>query len=211
MAKPKKKRNKKYNPLKSVRQALIKRNIEVNINEYLEPVQTFINQVKTDDVYVDQNDNALMSLPGLDVEELARSGQQPYSAVYNLRIFGEVTYQTVLYTQTDDHYIRSMIKIINAFDKQFVEPLRLKEPMNMQGVEAAQAYVNACNLLLKSIHVKDFHTVLQHIIMAVEQPREIVTNHDMRDWLIDYFFKIKSKKIHYLVKFDHETTQAPQS
>ncbi len=191
--------------MKSVRQALIKRNIEININDYLEPVQTFINQVKTDDVYVDQNDNALMSLPGLDVEELAQRGQQPYSAVYNLRIFGEVTYQTVLYTQTDNAYICCMIKIINDFDKQFVEPLRLKSPMNMAGVEAAQEYVNSCKKLLQSIPVNDFHTVLRHIIMAVEQPRDIVTNHDMRDWLIDHFFKIKSKKIHYLVKFDHET------
>lgn len=172
------------------------------ISAYLEPVQTFINQVKTHDVYHDDNDDALISLPGLDIEKLAMEGKKPFSATYNLGMFCEVAYQVVLFTQNNDAYIKSTIEILNRFDKLFIEPLREKKEMNKEGVDASQAYVNATKVLLFKVTVHQFYKVLHNVIDVVDKSYDIVTNYEMREWLIDFFKNTNSKKINYLLKED---------
>jgi hypothetical protein len=160
----------------------------LEITSFIEPIKRFVHEVKNDEVYHDDRNEALISLTGLDVVELAKKGKTPFSAEYNLRLLAEIIYQTAIFSQSDINTIKTVIDSIKDFDRLFIAPLRHKTIMQKSGVIAAETFMNVSVELLKKTKISQFHTVLMwlsHVVeTSVKNSWDVITNDQFRDWLV---------------------------
>lgn len=176
----------------------------IEIASFVSPIERFIRQVENDEVYHDEKNMPLISLPMLDVEELARKGKTPYAADYNLRVYGEIIYQLAVFVLSDETMIEHVKETTAKYDRLFVQRIKLKTVIDQNCVNAAKAFVLCARQTLAKSKMNSFITVLNMIISGIEKGGTIITNYELRQWLVDYFVFIKSDKSKFLIPKDYD-------
>ena len=181
----------------------------IEIDAFIFPVENLIKEAESGDVFYNNKNEPLISLKGQEVERLAKQGKEPITAENTLRCFSEIMFQTAIYGQSDEDLINKMIEIIIRYDRLFVQPLRLHSPIQKPGIEAAKSFCIATRQMLKKTKSQPFYRVQAEILATVQNGGKIVTNYQMRDWLIVELMRVDRKKLLYLVERVIESPAIP--
>lgn len=181
----------------------------IEIDAFIFPVENIIKEAESGAIFYNEKNEPLISLKGQEVEAMARRGKEPITAENTLRCFSEIMFQTAIYAQNDTAYIDEMIETIKRYDRLFVQPIRLHSPLQKAGLDAAKAFCEATRVMLKKTKSQPFYRVQAEILATVQNGDKIVTNYQMRDWLIIELMRVKSKKLSYLVEEVIESPAIP--
>lgn len=159
----------------------------LTVHAMVEPLESFIAQIKRNEMYVDQRGRPVMDLVNLEVERLAEKGLPPAEAVPNIRATVEIYFQVVAYCFTEDDLEKVGDEILE-FERLFLNPLRLSSPIMPTGLQKAdQLCMNMKAALRKAPGAKVVRVMneIQKVLNKSERENGKVTIAEMRQWLID--------------------------
>ena len=180
----KKRAKKKYIPFVPSRMSL------VQIEGFMEPFKTFLEQVETDNVWCDNHGNVLMDLLGdISVEDAVKKGEQPLRATPNLALVLEACYQVARLTYSQEFY-EKLDDEIGKFTRKFLKPIELNSPVQKSALTLAWGLHDKMKGIFKQAHVNDISAVY----LALKTMLDNKETKDMRAWIEPYIAERNTKK-----------------
>jgi hypothetical protein len=156
----------------------------VEVASLLGPIEGFIRQLKQDEVWVNENGEALMDLPGEHVEDLARKGQAPRLALPNLMIITEIYFQVAAYCFSGEP-MQTALDQVRQFRCEILDALKEEKPIEHEAIEHAELLISDMKAtFLKSPRDK-VARVINEIMDVVQHSAEVVIQmNEVRAWLV---------------------------
>lgn len=172
----KKKPNKKYVPFVPSRMSLIQ------VEGFMEPLKTFLEQVENNDVWCDDRGNVLMDLLGdISVESAIKKGEKPLLATPNIALVLESCWQVARLTYTQEFYDK-LDDEIQEVTRKFLKPIELNSPVQKPSLELAWKLHDKMKQIFKQAHVDDISAVY----LALKAMLDGKESKDMRSWIEPY-------------------------
>ena len=180
----KKKPKKKYVPFVPSRMSLIQ------VEGFMEPLKTFLEQVENNDVWCDNRGNVLMDLLGdISVESAIKKGEKPLLATPNIALVLESCWQVARLTYPQEFYDR-LDDEIQEVARRFLKPIELNSPVQMSALELAWKLHDKMKQIFKRAHVDDISAVY----LALKAMLDDKESKDMRSWIEPYIALKNLKK-----------------
>lgn len=162
----------------------------IEVASLLGPIEGFVRQLKQGEVWVNENGEALMDLPGEQVEDLARKGQAPRLALPNLMIITEIYFQVAAYC-FDGESMQTALNQIRQFRHEILDALKEEKPIEHEAIEhAEQLIVNMKTTFLKSPRDK-VARVINEIMDIVQNSADLVIQiNEARAWLVKKLIEV---------------------
>lgn len=164
-----------------------KMNIQ-QVQLFLEPLDSFVDQIEQDSVYFDDKGNPLMDLPNNRVEDMARKGIEPRRAADNIFSILETYFQVTALCCSNDDLIR-VSEQIALFQRKIINALRAGTPIQVSAIsEAREACQGLRHLLLNApaYQVQRVADNIRSVITAAnDRGDKKVTIEELRKWLLN--------------------------
>lgn len=161
----------------------------IQIEQYMTPLEDFISQIESDEIYVDESGCAVMDLPNERVLDMAKKGKNPRRAVDNIAAILETYFQITAYCFSDDDLVR-VSEEIKAFNRKIMLPLKLNTPIQRSAIEDARLLCKNYRSALKQAPYDKVLRVSKEIksviIASFAKKDTVVSPEDLRSWLFDW-------------------------
>jgi hypothetical protein len=172
-------------PKKMKRKPTTMRMDVVSVSVLMEPMASFILQVKSGDVWVNEEGQALMDMPNARIAECVKRGIQPYLAVPQFMLWFEMYFQVVAYC-LDKSFLLKAHDQIKQLRLEFVDALKEDRLIEKASIELVEAWIRDMKLVIMSVPKEKVVRVIHEVKSAMKSSNsEEIKTSDVRAWLIE--------------------------
>jgi hypothetical protein len=156
----------------------------VQVDAFIRPLEEFISQIKQQSIWVNDAGEALIGLPYQDVNELAKKGMEPPSALPSFAIMFETYFQVVAYC-LDQAAIQRVHDQIEQFNRSVFHPLEQDTVIESRAIIDAESFLREMKTVFMSVPKDKVLRVMQEIKKGIQSSKSDVLNtQSLRTWLV---------------------------
>lgn len=165
----------------------------VEISLQMQLIEEFYEQLKRDEILVDQNDTILIHSLEKRIEIEAKKGRQPAKAIPHLNAFLELYFQIVAYCHGDDD-LQHAANHIDTFKKEILEPLNKGELIQKSALDKCEALIKDIRRIFTVTPRKDIILVNEKIVDTIAKHNGLCSHEQMREWLLEELAKVEAER-----------------
>jgi hypothetical protein len=156
----------------------------VQVATLLAPFESFIEQLKQGEVWVNDQGEALIDLPNQRIEDLAREGKKPNLAVPNLMVISEIYFQVMAYC-FEDSDIEAVHEQIKRFRVEVLEPLKEDRLLEREALDYAEYLLSEMKAAFLKAPKEKIVRVMNEVMDVLQGSSDVmVKTNEVRAWLV---------------------------
>jgi len=166
----------------------------VEVSMQMQIIDEFYEQLKKDEIIVDENDTVLINSLEKRIETEALKGRQPPKAIPHLNAFLELYFQIVVYSHEEEE-LSAAINHIDTFRQEILEPLQRKELIKISALKKCEEMINEIRRIFTITPREDIILVNENIIYIIAKHNGACSHDQMRAWLIEELERLERGKV----------------
>ncbi|MES2206880.1 MAG: hypothetical protein V4525_08800 [Pseudomonadota bacterium] len=154
----------------------------VEVATLLGPIEVFIQQLKQGEIWINEEGEALLDLPGERVEELVRKGQAPRLALPNLMIITEIYFQVVAYCFSSES-MKKALNQVQQFRSEILDSLKTEKLIEHHYIKNAECLIKDMQATFLKAPRDKVARVINEIMDVAESTELMIEMDEVRAWL----------------------------